>query len=248
MLIYVGPQGLGKGNLKDMSRQKKKRSARDHEQGAQPGSFANRPFAGLKKVEVVKEPPPPPPPEPQGPREESLDEAELLRRAMQGVAPLPNAPALVPLRAEARPMLAEQNEDLLVMKALDELVHGDTMFDFADTEEFIEAAVQGFDRNVLRRLRRGELAFQAHLDLHGMTRDKARQRVAEFIRDCHRTGKRCVLIIHGRGLGSKDNVPVLKIKLAAWLTRGAMGRKVLAYTSAQPHDGGTGAVYVLLRG
>jgi DNA-nicking Smr family endonuclease len=56
-----------------------------------------------------------------------------------------------------------------------------------------------------------------------------------------------VLIVHGRGLGSKDNVPVLKEKLTAWLTRGAIGRHVLAFTSARPWDGGTGAVYVLLR-
>jgi DNA-nicking Smr family endonuclease len=56
-----------------------------------------------------------------------------------------------------------------------------------------------------------------------------------------------VLIVHGRGLGSKDNIPVLKEKLQAWLTRGAIGRHVLAFTSARPWDGGTGAVYVLLR-
>ena len=57
-----------------------------------------------------------------------------------------------------------------------------------------------------------------------------------------------MLIVHGRDLRSKDNVPVLKEKLAAWLTRGAIGRRVLAFTSARPWDGGAGAVYVLLRG
>ena len=71
--------------------------------------------------------------------------------------------------------------------------------------------------------------------------------VARFIRDCHNNGLRCVLIVHGRGFGSKDNIPVLKNKLASWLTRGAIGKKVLAFTSAKPYDGGTGAVYVLLR-
>ena len=67
-----------------------------------------------------------------------------------------------------------------------------------------------------------------------------------FIRKSYLESKKCVLIVHGRGLGSKDNIPVIKNKLAAWLTRGSIGKKVLAYTSALPHDGGTGAVYVLL--
>ena len=100
----------------------------------------------------------------------------------------------------------------------------------------------------VKKLRRGELSIQAHLDLHGFRREEARQRVAEFISRSHVEGKRCVLIIHGRGLGSRDNIPVLKEKLTSWLTRGAIGKHVLAFTSARPWDGGVGAVYVLLRG
>jgi DNA-nicking Smr family endonuclease len=215
-------------------------------------TFAHRPFSGLRLSEPEPEPEPLPTPTPcvaeTFPAEEHLSEDEILARAMRGVQPLPQGTPLVSKPAKARPMLAEQDEDVLVMKALDELVNGETPFDFAETEEYIEASVKGFDRNILRRMRRGELAFEAHLDLHGLTREQARARVAEFIAKCSKSGKRCVLIIHGRGLGSKDNIPVLKNKLAAWLTRGAMGKKVLAYTSARPHDGGTGAVYILLRG
>ena len=106
----------------------------------------------------------------------------------------------------------------------------------------------GLDRRIKRKLKRGEYSFEAHLDLHGYSSAEARLRLGEFIERCHRESKRCVLLIHGRGLGSKDNIPVIKNKLAAWLTRGAMGQKVLAYVSARPYDGGTGAVYVLLRG
>ena len=145
-------------------------------------------------------------------------------------------------------MLLESDEDELVMRHLDELVHGEAAFDFTDTAEYIEACQKGVDKRLLRKLRRGEFSFQAHLDLHGFNRDQARAKVGAFIRKSALESLRCVLIVHGRGLGSKDNIPVLKNKLAAWLTRGAIGKKVLAYTSAQPYDGGTGAVYVLLRG
>ncbi len=166
---------------------------------------------------------------------------------MAGVSRLEGGPELAPQAVGPKPLLSEVDEDSLVMRKLDALVHGETPFDFADTDEFVEAHVTGFDRRVVRRLKRGEFSIQAHLDLHGYNREQARIAVADFIRHCVREGKRCVLIITGRGIGSQDNIPVLKTKLAAWLTRGAVGRKVLAFTSARPYDGGTGAVYVLLR-
>jgi DNA-nicking Smr family endonuclease len=145
-------------------------------------------------------------------------------------------------------MLAEADEAYLVMRHLDELVHGEIPFDFTDTDEYIEAAVSDLDRRTVRKLRRGEFAIQAFVDLHGLNRDDARRKVAEFLSECHTDRKRCVLIVHGRGMRSKDNIPVLKNALRAWLTRGSIGKKVLAFTSAKPFDGGTGAVYVLLRG
>ena len=62
-----------------------------------------------------------------------------------------------------------------------------------------------------------------------------------------RDGYRCVLVVHGRGLNSKDQIPVLKEHMKSWLARGRTGRHVLAFTSARQHDGGAGALYVLLR-
>ena len=87
----------------------------------------------------------------------------------------------------------------------------------------------------------------AHLDLHGKTRTEARALVEQFIGTARTDGKRCVLIVHGRGLHSKDHIPVLKEALALWLTRGRISRSVLAFCTARPCDGGLGAVYVLLR-
>ena len=80
-----------------------------------------------------------------------------------------------------------------------------------------------------------------------MTRDVARQTVENFMLRARRENLRCVLIVHGRGLNSKDKIPVLKLLLHNWLERGRIARSVLAFCTARPHDGGAGAVYVLLR-
>ena len=210
----------------------------------------HNPFKSLKKLKdalpVTPSPPKPTPPvEPEPPPMPPRTDEELLAEAMAGVRPM-ESPPLAPKQVRARPILAESDENVLVMRELDELVHGEREFDFADTDEFIEARRADLDRRTLKKLRRGEFSFQAHLDLHGMNRREARVAVGAFIKKSCLESKKCVLIIHGRGLGSKDNIPVIKNKLAAWLTRGSIGKRVLAYTSALPHDGGTGAVYVLL--
>ena len=77
--------------------------------------------------------------------------------------------------------------------------------------------------------------------------DQSVNYVERFIIDAFAAGHRAVLVVHGRGLNSKDNVPVLKERLKSWLARGRVGRVVLAFSSARPADGGAGALYVLLR-
>lgn len=99
----------------------------------------------------------------------------------------------------------------------------------------------GLQLTLLRKLRRGQFTVQGELDLHGMTVPVARQALADFLRA---RGARCVRIIHGKGLGSRHRRPVLKNKVNAWLQQ---RDEVLAFCSARPVDGGTGAVYVLLR-
>jgi DNA-nicking Smr family endonuclease len=232
-------------------RKGKKKSARNKGSEPKKATFSNSPFKGLKledissvvektEMDLAVE-------EQSSAGEHTSEDLALLDREMADVTPLKDAGKLVVKEPKPKPLLTDVDEESLVMRELDELVHGETPFDFADTDEYIEASVAGLDRRILRKLKRGEFSFQAHLDLHGMNREQARAKVAEFIRGRHAEGKRCVLIVHGRGFGSKDNIPVLKMKLAAWLTRGAIGKKVLAFTSARPYDGGTGAVYVLLR-
>jgi DNA-nicking Smr family endonuclease len=107
--------------------------------------------------------------------------------------------------------------------------------------------VVGLAPRLVRKLRRGDFVRQGHVDLHGMTADEAQPMVERFLVDAVKAGWRCVLIVHGKGLNSKDQTPVLKEKLKSWLARGRAATLVLAFTSARPHDGGAGALYVLLR-
>jgi DNA-nicking Smr family endonuclease len=131
--------------------------------------------------------------------------------------------------------------------ALRALVSGDAPFDLSDTDEFIEGRIAGIDPNLVRKLRRGDFAVQGHVDLHGLTREEAKRAVDEFLRRSRNAGKRCVLVVHGRGLHSRDQLPVLKEALRTWLSTARFARHVLAFATARPADGGGGALYVLLR-
>ncbi|PCJ32125.1 MAG: DNA mismatch repair protein MutS [Gammaproteobacteria bacterium] len=111
-------------------------------------------------------------------------------------------------------------------------------------EESLSFRRSGIQQRLFGQLRRGELSLEAELDLHGMTIAIAHQQLAEFIYDCRQDRLRCVRIIHGKGWGSKGNKPVLKTKLNSWLQQ---EDNVLAFCSTPIEDGGTGAVYVLLR-
>lgn len=166
---------------------------------------------------------------------------------MADVRPLradPRVDAPAPATLTTRSLVDEDAEALTV---LSDLVTGDGHFDISDSTEYIEGSVVGLDPRILRRLRRGEFAYQGMIDLHGMSTVAARVEVERFIANAVSEGHRQVLIVHGRGLNSKDRVPVLKERLKSWLARGRLGRSILAFASARPADGGAGALYVLLR-
>ncbi len=111
-------------------------------------------------------------------------------------------------------------------------------------EEELSFVRPGIQRSVLRKLRRGQYFINTELDLHGYTQIAACSELSEFLHSCFERNIRCVKIIHGKGYGSREGQPVLKRKVNSWLRQ---CDKVLAFSSARPEDGGTGALYVLLK-
>jgi DNA-nicking Smr family endonuclease len=176
------------------------------------------------------------------------DDAAAFLREMAGVRPIRgNEPPRVSPAAPEPASRAPQTDEAEVLAELSDLVAGQLGFDISQTTEYLQGHVVGLDPRLIRRLRDGELAFQAHLDLHGHTAAEARVALDRFLADAIGRGLRCVLVVHGRGLNSENRSPVLKKSVSTWLSQGTWARWVLAFTSARPCDGGLGALYVLLR-
>jgi DNA-nicking Smr family endonuclease len=226
---------------------------------AKKGKGFNTPFDKLAEVKLpAPKPAAPPPPKAQPIASQAAPPAasnarsdeDLFAEEMRGVGALPADPRGRVVGGAAPPPSAPRrrlDDDSEAYAALADLVEGTGHFDISATDEYIEGIGPGIDKRLLRKLRAGDYAMQSHLDLHGHTSDEARVEVEKFLTAARSDGKRCVLIIHGRGHGSKEGIPVLKERLKVWLTRGRIGRGVLAFCTARPTDGGAGAVYVLLR-
>jgi DNA-nicking Smr family endonuclease len=104
----------------------------------------------------------------------------------------------------------------------------------------------GLDRRKAERLSRGKLPIEATLDLHGLRQADAHRRLEGFLADCQAMGKRCVLVVTGKGQ-HKEEAGVLRSAVPRWLNEQPNRQRVLSFDYAQPRHGGTGALYVLLR-
>jgi DNA-nicking Smr family endonuclease len=170
------------------------------------------------------------------------DERALFRAEVADATPLatdrvhhePPRPAAVPRQHRAD----EQ-------AALHETLHGpielEDRLDGGDEPAYLRP---GLAQNILKDLRRGRWVIQAEIDLHGYTRDAARVALGAFLSECLGCGHRCIRVIHGKGLGSPGREGILRTLVRGWLAR---RDEVLAYCQARPHDGGDGALYVLLK-
>lgn len=96
------------------------------------------------------------------------------------------------------------------------------------------------------KLRKGRMRPEGHLDLHGMTADRALSALNGFLADAQGSGKRCVLVITGKG-SMKEGGGVIRRELPSWLNAAGNRARVLGFAGAQPADGGGGAFYVLLK-
>ncbi len=113
-----------------------------------------------------------------------------------------------------------------------------------DCEDFLEFMRPGIQKSYLKQIRNGKIPVEDHLDLHGYRRDDARMTLLEFLDHAQQQSYKLIRIVHGKGYHSSDSQPVLKAMLNKWLQSIP---QVLAFVSAIPRDGGTGAVYVLLK-
>mgnify|MGYP002037334202 FL=1 len=113
-----------------------------------------------------------------------------------------------------------------------------------DTDDQLSFRRPGIGLDVTHKLRAGQWSIQRQLDLHGLRVDEAREALGQFIRLSHRTGIRCVRVVHGKGLGSPGKTPVLKGRVLRWLVQ---KKEVLAFVQARPAEGGAGALVVLLQ-
>jgi DNA-nicking Smr family endonuclease len=112
--------------------------------------------------------------------------------------------------------------------------------------ELAPGAAPGVDRSTAEKLRRGDLAIEGRLDLHGHTQDEAHAALVSFVESARRSRKRCLIVITGKG-GIGRQTGVLRAAVPRWLNGEPMRRHILAFASAQPKHGGAGALYVLLR-
>ena len=167
---------------------------------------------------------------------------DYFREAMQGVKPLSDDKAYHEAEKPGAKLLKHhQLEDEITIHdpLSDELEVEDV-----DSEEILSFCRPGIQKNVFKKLRSGNYRISDELDLHGTTLKQAKKILLYYLQEAVQFESCCVRIIHGKGHRSGNNKPVLKTHINHWLSE---HERVLAFHSTKPKDGGTGAVYVLLR-
>lgn len=171
------------------------------------------------------------------------DDNSLFRRIMQDVTPLKqnkqktaryHAPISPHKRKQPTPETLKREPTLFLSDPYEQNIYSETILSY------------GYDKLPAKRfkqLKQGEIVKQARLDLHGLHLSDARESLVQFITNSHASGFRCVLIIHGKG-GLHGEVSILKSHVNHWLKQFT---EILAFHSTLPKDGGTGALYVLLK-
>lgn len=174
-----------------------------------------------------------------------LTDTELFNLAMNSVAAVDTRQRIELDKSRPKPPPIPRKTRDDEQAALHETIEGPiSLTDHLDIGDETVFLRHGVPRRVLPELRRGRWAIQAYVDLHGMTREQARSALVAFLNTCLQRGHRCVRIIHGKGLGSPDGFSVLKQLSPRWLVQ---REEILAFCQAAPHQGGAGALMVLLR-
>ena len=172
-----------------------------------------------------------------------VHEKQLFEQATHNVQPLRATPRRthLPPASAPLPLIRERDEAAALLASLSDGIDADALL---DSDAALSFTREGLAPNTARKLRRGDWVIQAQLDLHGLTREEARGALSLFLASALKQGQRCVRVVHGKGLGSKHRIPVLKDKVRRWLSQ---SDAVLAWVQARAPEGGTGALVVLLR-
>ena len=174
-------------------------------------------------------------------RNEEFNDAYLLSHVFRDVTPLPGRKISYIPHSPFKPKRHQKSKPSIVQNSLlgsradsnlPEIKHGDA---------------PGLDKRTAKRLRQGRLDVEARLDLHGFRQDKAHVALNEFLAAAFHTGKRCVLVITGKGTLSPGG-GVLKKMVPRWLNETPNRNRILSFNHAKPKDGGNGALYILLKG
>ena len=171
-----------------------------------------------------------------------VSDVEALAASMAGVARLaqPSARVRIRRKVDLSHIQAKCQQEIEAMARAEG-------FDVSFEDRYVRARAAGVSRETLSRLEKGEFPISAHLDLHGMPLEDARRAVDEFLVAQQKRGRRCVLLVTGKGKNSPGGQGVLREQVPEWLARGPSSRRVLAFASARACDGGVGALVVLMR-
>ncbi len=178
-------------------------------------------------------------------------EANLFQTALGGVKKMPASDRYVPptvpkgvgaaaAAAPARKLTQAEDDAAVLRESLSDLFEVDH---YLEDDPALNYSAPGVGPDVMKKLRKGHWPIQDELDLHGMNRDQARDALGAFLTRAGQRNQRCVCVIHGRGFGSRGQEPVLKSMVHSWLVQ----KGVVAFCQARNHEGGEGALIVLLR-
>jgi DNA-nicking Smr family endonuclease len=175
----------------------------------------------------------------------SEDDLALWKRIAANVQPLKQPPTLAPKRPA--PPAAPEPKPAAPAKATAKPKPASPSPATPVTVKPAPAA-PSLDRRTATKLKRGQIAVEARLDLHGMTQGEAHRELIHFIAESRAAGRRCVLVVTGVGtLRGEAGAGVLRRSVPRWLAEPALSEAVLSFAPAEPRHGGHGALYVLLR-
>lgn len=180
------------------------------------------------------------------PESDLPDDHQMFRELMKGVRPVQQNRADTGKPRHNKDINLESRRQAAASEPVDRMGSGlsDGQVQPVNPSDSLMFHLPDLPLRTLQSLKKGQLEWQEGLDLHGYTIEAARAALTDFIRDGRKKSFRCLLLVHGKSYNRDGEVPSIKSHVNAWLRQMP---DVLAFCSATPADGGTGAVYILLR-